>query len=149
MLNISGRTKLVFSTLMKIVIAIVIACVAMFSMLFALYIPAYEVRLGGEQIGYVANKSEVQTQIADFVQKGDKENVGYVILNEEPTYQFTFVKKDTYVNDAEVVAKVIDTCDVYYRVYGVNVDGEEKFIVDMLKYIKMFRLPVLTYIKPA
>lgn len=133
LLNISGKTKLVFNTFMKLILAIVVSCAVMFSMLFMLYKPTYEVRLGEELLGYVSDKVSVQEQINDFVQKGDKENVGYVILKEEPTYEFNFVKNDTYVNDDEIVAKVIDTCDVYYRVYGVNVDNEEKFVVDTVK----------------
>ncbi len=133
MLNITGKTKLVFSTLIKLILAVVISCVVMFSMLFVLYKPTYEVKLGGETLGYVSDRADVQKQINDFVENGDKENVGYVILKEEPTYEFSFVKKDTYMNDTEIVAKVIDTCEVYYRVYGVNIDDEEKFVVDTVK----------------
>lgn len=133
MLNISGKTKLVFNTFFKLILAVIISCVVMFSMLFLLYKPTYEVKLGEEVLGYISDKTNVQKQISDFLQNGDKENVGYVILKEEPAYEFSFVKKDTYVNDDEIIAKVIDECDVYYRVYGVNVDDEEKFVVDTLK----------------
>ncbi|MBQ9314699.1 MAG: M23 family metallopeptidase [Clostridia bacterium] len=105
----------------------------MFSMLFVLYKPTYEVKFEGEVLGYISDKADVQKQISNFLQNGDKDNVGYVILKEEPTYEFSFVKKDTCVSDDEIVAKVIDACDVYYRVYGVNVDDEEKFVVDTVK----------------
>jgi len=133
LLNISGKTKLVFNTLVKLILAVVISCVIMFSMLFVLYKPTYEVKLGEDTLGYISDKADVQMQISDFIQNGDQENVGYVILKEDPTYIFSFVKKDTYVNDNEVVAKLIDSCDVYYRVYGVNVDDQEKFVVDTVK----------------
>lgn len=133
MLNISGKTKLIFSTFFKLILAVVISCVVMFSMLFVLYKPTYEVKLGDNVLGYISDKTSVQKQITEFLQNGDKDNVGYVILKEEPSYGFSFVKKDTYVNDDEVIAKVIDECDVYYRVYGVNVNDEEKFVVDTIK----------------
>ena len=133
MLNITGKTKLVFRTFNKLIVIMVLSCVVMLSMLFIMYKPTYEVKLAGESLGYISDKASVQKQINDFVQNGDKENVGYVILKEEPTYEFSFVKKDTSVNDTEIVAKVIDACDVYYRVYGVNVDDEEKFVVDTVK----------------
>lgn len=133
MLNISGKTKLVLNTFVKLILAVVISCVAMFSMLFIMYKPTYEVKIGEEVLGYISDKAGVQKQISEFMQNGDKENVGYVILKDEPTYEFNFAKKDTYVNDDDIVAKVIAKCDVYYRVYGVNVDDEEKFVVDSVK----------------
>ena len=132
MLNISGKTKLVLNTFVKLIIAVLISCVVMFSMLFVMYKPAYEVKIGDEILGYVSDKTNVQKQISDFIQNGDQENVGYVILKDEPTYEFSFAKKDTYVNDDEIINKVIAKCDVYYRVYGVNVDDEEKFVVDTI-----------------
>lgn len=133
LLNIKGRTKLVFSTIIKLIVAVAISCVVMFSMLYIMYKPTYEVKVGEETLGYISDKADVQKQISDFLQNGDKENVGYVVLKDEPTYEFSFVKKDTYVDDSEVVEKVIAKCDVYYRVYGINVDDTEKFVVDTVK----------------
>ena len=133
MLNKSGKAKLALKTIVKLILAIVISCVAMFSLLFVMFKPVYEVKLEGQTLGYISNKADVQKQINDFIQNGDKENVGYVILKDEPTYEFNFVKKDAYINEEEIVAKVIDKCDVYYRIYGVNVDDEEKFVVDTIK----------------
>lgn len=133
MLKISGRVKLVFSMFFKLILAMVLGCVVMLSILFVSYNPSYEVKLNGEKLGYVSNKNSVQKRINDFVQNGDKENVGYVILKDDPTYEFALIKKDIAIDDDSVVAKVIDTCDVYYRVYGINVDDEEKFIVESVK----------------
>lgn len=129
----SGKTKLVFNAGMKIIVAVVLSCVVMFSMLFLLFTPTYEVKMENEMVGYISNKARVQKQINEFLQNGDRENVGYVILKEEPTYEFKFVKKDTTIDEDAVVAYIEDKCDIYYRVYGVNVNNEEKFVVDTLK----------------
>lgn len=133
MLKISGRTKLVFNTFFKLILAVMIGCLAMLSILFVSYNPSFEVKLNGEHLGYIKSKASVQKRIEEYIQNGDSENVGYVILEEEPTYEFALIKKQITTDDDSVVAKVIDECDVYYRVYGINVDDEEKFIVETIK----------------
>lgn len=133
MLKISGRTKLIFNMIFKLIVAMLIGCTMMMSMLFVSYSPVYEVELNGKKLGYVQNKGSVQKRLEEYLQNGDSENVGYVILEEEPTYELALVKKETKIQDDEVVAKVIDECDVYYRVYGINVDNDEKFIVETVK----------------
>ena len=133
LLKVSGRTKLVFNMISKLIFAMVIGCTLMLTLLFISYKPTYEVSMGGEMLGYISNKKVLQDKIKDYLQKGDSDNVGYVILKEEPSYEFTFVKKETEMSDDLVLAKVKSNCDVYYRVYGVNVDNEEKFVVETIK----------------
>lgn len=133
MLKISGKTKLVLSTLSKLIIAMLAGCTSLLAILFTMYNPTYEVKLNGESLGHVSNKSLVQKRIDDFIQNGDAENVGYVILKDKPEYEFALVKKDLEISDDEVISKVIDACDVYYRVYGINVGGEEEFVVETVE----------------
>lgn len=133
MLRISGRTKLVFNMLTKLILSMLVGCALMFGMLFISYKPAYGVTFSGEMLGYVSSKKGVQSQIKDFVEKGDSEQVGYVILKEEPEYEFALVKKEMPTSDSDIVARVMSECDVYYRVYGINVDDEEKFVVETVK----------------
>ena len=78
MLKISGRTKLVLSTLSKLILAMLIGCTLLLAILFVSYNPTYEVKLNGESLGYVSNKSLIQKRIDNFIQNGDAENVGYV-----------------------------------------------------------------------
>ena len=133
MLNISGRTKLVFNTISKLIIAMAIGCALMLTTLFISYKPTYEVSLDGKVIGYVSNKTILQNKIKDYLQTGDSENVGYVTLKNNPDYEFTLIKKEIATNDDFVFATIKDACDVYYRVYGINVDGDEKFVVESIK----------------
>ena len=120
-------------TIVKLIVAVVLSCVFVIGMLFTLFKPTYKVRIGDEILGYVSDKSAAKNRINEYVQNGDGANVGYVILKDEPTYTFEFVKKDTNVDDEGVISNILARCDVYYRVYGVNVDGVEKFIVDDIK----------------
>jgi hypothetical protein len=133
LLKISGRTKLIFNTIAKLICSMLIGCIIMVTMIYSLYTPTYEVFFKGESLGFVSNKKSVQSRIDEFIQNGDADNVGYVILEEQPVYEFTLLKKGIELSDESVVAKVIDECVVYYRVYGINIDGEEKFIVDTIK----------------
>ncbi len=132
MLKISGRTKLVFNMVLKLIIAMALGCTLMMTLLFISYKPTYEVSLNGEVLGYISNKNILQDRIKEYLEKGDSDKVGYVIMNEEPKYEFTLLKKESTIDDDMVFAKIKDTCDVYYRVYGVNVDGKEEFVVDSI-----------------
>lgn len=133
MLKVSGRTKLVFNMFFKLILAMIIGCTLMLTMLFISYKPTYKVCLADEEIGYIANKRFVQKEIEDYLQNGDVENVGYVIQRNAPTYEFALVKKDIETSDDKVVAMAKDECEVYYRVYGINVGDSERFVVESLK----------------
>lgn len=133
MLRIKGRTKLILKTVSKLILSMIIGCAFVFALLLVSYSPAYEVKINDENLGYITNKYSVQSRLDDYIQNGDKENVGYVILKDEPVYEFTLVKKTVEIDDEVVISKIIDKCDVYYRVYGINVDDEEKFVVETIK----------------
>ena len=133
MLKISGRTKLVFNMVLKLIIAMALGCTLMMTLLFISYKPTYEVSLNGEVLGYISNKNILQDRIKEYLEKGDSDKVGYVIMNEEPKYEFTLLKKESTIDDDMVFAKIKDTCDVYYRVYGVNVDGKENLLLILLQ----------------
>ncbi|MBO5179417.1 MAG: M23 family metallopeptidase [Clostridia bacterium] len=130
MLKVSSRTRLAVNISMKIIIAMLVASSLMFALLLASYKPVYKVSLGDEELGYATSKSKIQDNVADYLQNGDSENVGYVLMEEKPTYSLKLAKKDIKTEDEVILAKLKDSCDVFYRVYAVEVNGEQVCLAD-------------------
>lgn len=132
MVRVSNRTKLVASLFGKVVLTILIGLISIAAIILTSYKPVYTVLINGNEKGYITSKLKMQHDIEEYLQKGDSENVGYILLNDRPEYKFNLVKKDIETKDEEIYASVIDSCDIYYKVYAVNVNEEEICMVDSL-----------------
>lgn len=129
MLKVSGKKKLILGILEKVFLSAALAISAVIAILFTNYKVVYKVFVNGAEAGYIANKMAVEREINQYVIQGDSDNVAYVTLNSDIDYQLMLLKKDTELKDNEVVAMVKEQCDVFYKVYAVNVGSEEKFVV--------------------
>lgn len=132
MLKISGKKKLLLNVVTKLIMSVVIGVLALVTVTFATYKPVYKVLVNGDEKGYIASKVAMEKEVEEYVLNGDAENTAYVFMNSNVSYELMLVKKDTQLKDDEVFAYIKDTCDVYYSVYAINVDGEEKCIVETL-----------------
>ena len=102
------------------------------AIILAYYKPVYTVLINGEEKGYVTSKTRLQHEIEEYLQKGDSDKVGYILLNDRPEYEFNLVKKEIETKDEVILAGILDSCDVFYKVYAVNVNDEEVCLVDSL-----------------
>ncbi len=132
MLRISNKAKLVTNVLMKVLVSMLLGVSLMLSLLLLVYKPVYHVTYASTDLGYVQNKNALERSIENYLQYGDGDNVGYVILRESPEYTFELAKKDLETNDSDVYAYIKDQCDVYYKVYAVESDEEEVCTVETL-----------------
>ena len=133
MVRVSNKTKLVASFFGKIVLTMLIGFILIAAIILASYKPVYTVLINGEEKGYVTSKTKMQHNIEEYLQKGDSDKVGYILLNDRPEYEFNLVKKEIETKDEEILAGIIASCDVYYKVYAVNVNDEEVCLVDSLE----------------
>ena len=132
MIRVSNRTRLVASLFGKVVLTILIGFILIAAIILASYKPVYTVLINGEEKGYITSKSKLQHDIEEYLQKGDSDRVGYILLNDRPEYDFNLVKKDVQTKDEEILAGIINSCDIYYKVYAINVNDEEVCLVESL-----------------
>lgn len=132
MVRVSNKTKLVVSLFGKVVLTMLIGLIFIASIILASYKPVYTVLIDGVEKGYITSKNKMQHDIEEYLQKGDSEKVGYILLNYRPEYDFSLVRKDVETKDEEILASIIDSCDIYYKVYAVEVNDEEVCMVDSL-----------------
>lgn len=132
MIRVSNKTKLVVRFLRKIALTTVVGSILISALILANYKPVYTVLINGEEKGYVTSKMQLQDDIEDYLQRGNSEKVGYILLNDRPEYEFHLVKKDVPTKDDEILAGILDSCDVFYKIYAVNVNDEVVCTVDSL-----------------
>lgn len=133
MLRISGKKKLLLNVISKIIVSMLIGVSALMTVMFITYKPVYKVVVDGKEEGYIASKLAMEKAINKYVLNGDKENTAYVLLNSSVDYEFMLLKKEIELKDAEILASVKEKCEIYYKVYAVKVEGEEKCTVDTLE----------------
>ena len=97
--------------------------------IFIKFEPVYEVKLGDETIGYVKSKNEVERIIKEQVLKLNHECAVLATLDVEPTYKFILANRNT-ANQDEVINTLSNEVTTLYRVYSINVNGENKSYVN-------------------
>lgn len=116
------RTSIKFIILMFIATFLIVAAVAFF------YKPIYSVTINGEQVGYCANKTELQARINEYMETGDNEedNVAFVQIDDMPEYTLCLLKRGIVTNDDEIYDMVTEEGTTYYKYFAILENGEEK-----------------------
>lgn len=112
--------------LTKFTIVLAISGFLIVGVVASIYKPIYSVTLNGEMIGYSENKSKLQKDINDYIEKGDGHNVAFVDIESLPQYRLCLLKKNIEPNDEEIFQKVTSQGTQYYKFYAITVDEEEK-----------------------
>jgi len=132
LIKVSNRAKYNAGIFGKIILAMLVSFILIVAIILAAYKPVYSVSIDGEFKGYVSSRNKLEQDIEDYMQAGDSERVGYILLNQMPEYKFGLVKKDTPTKDEEVLGSIKDSCDIYFRVYAINVNDEEVCLANTL-----------------
>ena len=115
----------------KLLILICIATLLIFATVVFVYKPIYSVTLNGQLIGYSRDKSKLQKQINDYIEKGDgdNKNLAFVAIDEMPKYKMCLLKRGITTNDEEIFEKVAETGTEYYKYFAILEGNEEKVYV--------------------
>ncbi len=117
-------------TSIKAITLFVISSIIIIAIVMCVYKPIYSVSLGGEIIGYSADRAALQSKIYEYMNNGTGDNVAFVQIDEVPEYKLCFLKRGIETNDDEIYEKVISQGITYYNFYAVAIDNEEKLYVN-------------------
>ena len=90
---------------------------------------SYSVTINGEMVGYTDNKSKLQTEINDYIEKGESENTAFVQVDSLPEYKVCLLKRDVQASDEDIFNIIKSAGTTYYRYYSINENDEEKLYV--------------------
>lgn len=115
----------------KFIILFLIATFLIIGAVAFLYKPTYSVHINGQQVGYTANKSELQKRINEYIENGDgsNKNIAFVQVDSLPEYKLCLLKRNIVPNDEEIYQKTISEGIPYYRYYAILDNNEEKYYV--------------------
>ena len=122
-LLIHTRRSIKLIILISLAVLLILACIASF------YKISYSVTINGEMVGYTDNKSKLQTEINDYIEKGESENTAFVQVESLPEYKVCLLKRDVQASDEDIFNIIKSAGTTYYRYYSINENNEEKLYV--------------------
>lgn len=88
------------------------------------YKPMYEVKISGEKVGYVNNKSALTEQIIDNVYNYQGKNIDRVNLTKTPDYELKLVEKTKENNESEIIIALQKELEITYKYYEIVSNNE-------------------------
>lgn len=67
------------------------------------YKPMYEVKISGEQVGYIQNRKAFNEMVEENIEKYSSKNIDKVELTENPEYELKLVEKTKESNENEII----------------------------------------------
>lgn len=122
-LLIHTRRSIKLIILISLALLLILACIASF------YKISYSVTINGKMVGYTDNKSKLQTEINDYIEKGESENTAFVQVESLPEYKVCLLKRDVQASDEDIFNIIKSAGTTYYRYYSINENDEEKLYV--------------------
>ena len=120
---IHTRRSIKLIILISLAVLLILACIASF------YKISYSVTINGKMVGYTDNKSKLQTEINDYIEKGESENTAFVQVESLPEYKVCLLKRDVQASDEDIFNTIKSAGTTYYRYYSINENNEEKLYV--------------------
>lgn len=88
------------------------------------YKPMYEVKISGEKVGYVKNKSALTEQIIDNIENYQGKNIERVNLTKTPDYELKLVEKTKENNESEILVALQKEVEITYKYYEIASNNE-------------------------
>ena len=113
----------------KLIVLISVSLLFILGIVTSFYKISYSVNLNGEMVGYTDNKSKLQAQINDYIEKGENENTAFVQVDSLPEYNICLLKRDVATDDDKIFDMIKSEGLTYYRYYAILENQEEKIYV--------------------
>lgn len=134
MKNISIR-KLKFYTkeILKFFNITLIALGFIIAIVLIKYKPMYEVKISGEEVGYINDKEALNEIIKTNIENYNGKNIEKVELLESPEYELKLVEKTTENNESEIIIALQKEVEITYKYYEIALNNEIIENVDSLE----------------
>ena len=87
--------------------------------MFLIYKPTYKISYKDKFIGYSRDVFNIKNKIHESIFNGDEE-VAYYEIDEQPQYEFTFMKSKFVPNDEKIIAEIKEEAVPIYKTYAVK-----------------------------
>ena len=97
------------------------------------YKPMYEVKLSGEEIGYIEDKKALSELITNNVENYQSKNIEKVELSATPEYELKLVEKTKESDESDIIIALQKELDITYKYYEIASKDEVIEKVDTLE----------------
>lgn len=88
------------------------------------YKPMYEVKISGEEIGYIENKKAINETIKNNIENYNNKTIEKIELAETPEYELKLVERTQKENESEVIIALQNELEITYKYYEIAYDNE-------------------------
>lgn len=88
------------------------------------YKPMYEVKISGEEVGYIENKKAINEMIKENIENYKGKNINKVELTENPECELKLVEKTKESNENEILIALQKTVEITYKYYEIAYNDE-------------------------
>lgn len=126
------KKKLKFYTkeVLKIFNVTLIALGFIIAIVLIKYKPIYEVKISGEEVGYINNKKQFEENIKQDVENYSAKNIDKIEISKNPEYEFKLVEKEQETNENEIIVSMQKNINITYKYYDIILDGNKIESVD-------------------
>lgn len=97
------------------------------------YKPMYQVKISGEQVGYIGNKEKFNEIIEENIENYTSKNIEKIQLKENPEYELKLVEKTKESNENEVIVALQKRVQITYKYYELALNEQSIENVDTLE----------------
>ena len=88
------------------------------------YKPMYEVKISGEEVGYINNKKALNESIKNNIENYSNKNVENVKLTTTPEYELKLVERTQQDNESDVIIALQNELEITYKYYEIAYNGK-------------------------
>ena len=88
------------------------------------YKPMYEVKISGEEIGYIENKKAINETIKNNIENYNNKTIEKIELAETPEYELKLVERTQKENESGVIVALQNELEITYKYYEIAYDNE-------------------------
>lgn len=125
----------------------VIGMFIIIAMILIKFKPIYKVSINGEEIGYIQNKYQFETQINKTLEEDQKQNIAFVNIINIPKYEFKLVEKQVNTNEEDIMLAIKNNSEITYYRYAITIDNKTVEYVNTLEEAENIISSVKTSIK--
>ena len=88
------------------------------------YKPVYEVKISGEEVGYIQNKDALEETVKESILTASNKNIDSISINQNPEYELKLINRTQETNEDEVINKIEENVEITYKYYEIALNNE-------------------------
>ena len=100
---VSRRLKFYTKEIIKVLNIAIIGMAIILALILIKYKPAYEVKIAEKEIGFIANKTNFENMIENYIKNYNSKNVESVSITNNPEYKLKLIDKKQETSENEIL----------------------------------------------